>query len=275
MSQSVAALKLQVVGRRHLSTQSSKLRSAFTLIELLVVTAIIALLASLLLPTLSRAKSASLSTRCKSNLRQIGIGLALYVDEFRAYPKTRGPWGPGAVTYRAWVPLVTPYAGSIPMADRRMTGIFACPSPEGTRYSSGGQTFSIKPTYGYNHDGYQNDASAAKFRGLGGSSLPLPTGESEVIHPSGMIAIGDDAMNGPNNSVAASDIGFIRADNLSWGSDFSASIFRAQKRHRGRANIVFCDGHVDIFTLKALFLDRTDEALRRWNKDNEPHRVRP
>ncbi len=62
--------------------------SAFTLIELLVVISIIAVLAALVLPVLSRAKEQGRATACLSNLHQIGIALQIYVGDYN----NRLPW---------------------------------------------------------------------------------------------------------------------------------------------------------------------------------------
>src|SRR3954449_5909320 len=70
-------------------------RGAFTLVELLVVIGIIALLISILLPSLSRAREAANQVTCQSQEKQIVMGMILHASEHKGYMPLVGAIGPG------------------------------------------------------------------------------------------------------------------------------------------------------------------------------------
>ena len=88
---------------------SSRCRSFFTLIELLIVIAIIAILASMLLPALGKAREKAYAIQCVSNLKQIGLALQQYTDTYGGY------FPPQSIN--TWFNKLSPYLGIPTMVD--------------------------------------------------------------------------------------------------------------------------------------------------------------
>jgi prepilin-type processing-associated H-X9-DG protein len=152
-------------------------------------------------------------------------------------------------------------------------GIWHCPAahlPPGFPEST--------PDYGYNVYGLTSPTDTNSI-GLGGHYIwksptqqPLPpVNESEVVNPSEMMAIGDGFKGG--NGVILDGWPYLwRTYGLQEVGDYVGSTKRSYARHQGKANVVFCDGHVESPTLKSIFADTSDDALSRWNRDHQPHR---
>jgi len=96
-------------------------KKAFTLIELLVVIAIIALLLSILMPSLRMAREQAKSVTCRNNLKQIGLAFILYTgDNEGKFPRNGG----------IWIIRFMPYIGGQgdQEDDYRVMGVYNCPS---------------------------------------------------------------------------------------------------------------------------------------------------
>ncbi len=91
--------------------RASALPKAFTLIELLVVIAIIAILAAMLLPALTRAKQAAMKTQCVSNLKQLGLGMNLFVDDNKQSYPPAGFEGTGLSIQMTWDSYINRFIG--------------------------------------------------------------------------------------------------------------------------------------------------------------------
>ena len=222
--------------------------------ELLVVIAIIAILAALLLPAFAQSKRKAQQIQCVGNLHQQGVAMHTFMAEYNCYPTWVTPTNtelPG----HWWLDQLERggFGVSNPVENYYQKGVWCCPAAQPREGQIGNSPF-----YGYNVFGVLPVGNLTNNLGLGGQRTENPdelktVGDSRVVAPAEMMAIGD-----------SDAFAFMR--NLDY--DFYHRVYR----HQGKANVVFCDGHVESPTLKFLFEDTSDAALVRWNRDHLPHR---
>ncbi len=231
----------------------------------MVVIAIIGILAALLLPALATAKAQAHSTTCKNHLRQMGIALQMYVQDYQdKYPYAFIPASPPFEITGFWFSKLLPYYPS-----QWTNRAYHCPGYKGAVKgvdSEGGP----RGSYAYNFRGVRTGMTVSasdEDYGLGprvSATFRPALPEAAVKMPSEMFSLGESRFllkrgEEQRGGFWGMVCGRLHAD---------AEAFDPA-RHGKNYSQAFCDGHVSGMNPWILF-NPTNTAVM-WNYDHQPH----
>ncbi len=209
------------------------MRRGFTLIELLVVIAIIAILAAILFPVFARAREKARQSACLSNVKQLGLGLMMYVQD---YDETMIPYAtspPG--TSFTWPKLIEPYVKNL--------GIFDCPS-SGRKFDG---TSSYSVSYGGN-------VFSMTYPNVWTFSM------ASFTRPSETVVFGDACRAHPTDPEALEYAGHYLVQ-LHPLATHSSNRGKWACRHNEGANCAYADGHAKWTPLSTIPQITSDSAF--------------
>ena len=211
-------------------------RKAFTLIELLVVIAIISILAAILFPVFARARESARRTSCLSNLKQQGLGVMMYVQDYdETFPFTRAndTQTYGFSTYCYWMVRIYPYT--------KNSQIFVCPSSSqetaAHNYTNPELGGAVSLAGGNNHN-YGANQYVMAFSSTADNKVDVV--KLSALNAPSMLPIIFDCTMGVTNNLWR----IINPNDTNVFTSTSGPIVESYARHLGGSNILFADGHV-------------------------------